>query len=39
MAQRLGLTKNATKWVLGAFIAGLLFVRMWQVTRWAREIL
>jgi hypothetical protein len=37
-AQRLGLTKNATKWVLGSFIAGLLFVRMWQVTRWVREI-
>ncbi|AFY69435.1 hypothetical protein Pse7367_1138 [Thalassoporum mexicanum PCC 7367] len=37
-AQRLGLAKNAAKWVLGAFIAGLLFVRMWQITGWVRDL-
>ncbi len=31
-----GLLKNSVKWCLGALIAGDLFIRIWQATRWAR---
>lgn len=30
------LIKNSVKWSLGALIAGDLFIRIWQATRWAR---
>lgn len=30
------LIKNSVKWCLGALIAGDLFIRIWQATRWAR---
>lgn len=35
--QRLVLFKNSAKWTLGALIASLLFLRIWQTTRWARR--
>jgi len=35
--QRLGLIKRATKWLLGASIAGVLYIRIWHETRWARQ--
>lgn len=34
--RNLGLLKNSVKWCLGALIAGDLFIRIWQATRWAR---
>lgn len=33
---RLGLFKNSLKWNLGALVAGVLFLRIWSFTRWAR---
>lgn len=33
----LGLLKNSVKWCIGALIAGDLFIRIWQATRWARS--
>ena len=33
----LGLLKNSVKWCVGALIAGDLFIRIWQATRWARN--
>lgn len=35
-AQRLALIKNAVKWALGALVTGVLFVRIWAGTDWAR---
>ena len=35
--RRLALIKNAVKWGLGCLIAGDLFIRVWQATRWARK--
>ncbi|HCF29492.1 MAG TPA: hypothetical protein DEV81_20335 [Cyanobacteria bacterium UBA11049] len=32
----LNLMKNTVKWCIGALIAGDLFIRIWQATRWAR---
>jgi hypothetical protein len=34
--QRLALFKNAIKWGLGALVTGVLFVRIWAGTAWAR---
>lgn len=34
--QRLGLFKNAIKWLLGALISSVLFFMMWRGTDWAR---
>jgi hypothetical protein len=36
-AQRLSLIKNAVKWGLGALISGILFIRIWAGTAWARR--
>lgn len=35
--RRLALVKNSVKWSLGSLIAGDLFIRIWQATRWARK--
>ncbi len=35
--RRLALIKNSVKWTLGSLIAGDLFIRVWQATRWARK--
>jgi len=34
--QRLGLLKNAVKWLLGALISSVLFFTIWRGTDWAR---
>ena len=34
--RRLALIKSSVKWCIGALIAGDLFIRIWQATRWAR---
>lgn len=34
---RLVLLKNSAKWNLGALVSGVLFIRIWQATRWARH--
>lgn len=34
--QKFNLLKNAGKWAIACVIAGVLFVMMWQTTRWAR---
>jgi hypothetical protein len=36
-AQRSSLIKNAVKWGLGALISGILFIRIWAGTAWARR--
>ena len=35
-SQRLGLLKNAVKWLLGALISSVLFFTIWRGTDWAR---
>ena len=35
-SQRLGLFKNALKWLLGALISSILFFTLWRGTDWAR---
>lgn len=35
--QRQALAKSAIKWFLGAIVSGILFIRLWQETRWARR--
>ena len=35
--QRLILMKRSAKWLLGAFLAGILYIRIWHETRWARR--
>ena len=35
-SQRLGLFKNALKWLLGALISSVLFFTLWRGTDWAR---
>ena len=35
-SQRLALYKNAVKWGLGALVTGVLFIRIWAGTAWAR---
>jgi len=35
-SQRLALFKNAVKWGLGALVTGVLFIRIWAGTAWAR---
>lgn len=35
--RRLALIKSSVKWSLGCLIAGDLFIRIWQATRWARK--
>jgi hypothetical protein len=35
--QKLALIKNAVKWGLGALVSGVLFVRIWAGTAWARQ--
>jgi hypothetical protein len=35
--QRLALIKNAVKWGLGALVTGVLFIRIWAGTAWARQ--
>lgn len=35
--QRLALFKNAIKWGLGAMVTGVLFIRIWAGTAWARQ--
>jgi hypothetical protein len=35
--QRTALIKNAVKWGLGALVSGVLFVRIWAGTAWARQ--
>jgi hypothetical protein len=35
--KRLGLFKSSLKWNLGSLISGVLFIRIWQASRWARE--
>jgi hypothetical protein len=35
-SQRLTLIKNAVKWALGALVSGVLFIRIWAGTDWAR---
>lgn len=35
--KRFGLLKSSLKWNLGALISGVLFIRIWQATHWARE--
>lgn len=34
--QRIGLFKNAVKWALGAMVTGVLFIKIWAGTSWAR---
>jgi hypothetical protein len=35
--QKLVLIKNAVKWALGALVTGVLFIRIWAGTSWARQ--
>lgn len=35
--RRLALLKNAAKWLLGSLVSGVLFIYMWNTTRWARR--
>jgi hypothetical protein len=35
--QRLALIKSAVKWGLGSLVSGVLFVRIWAGTAWARQ--
>ncbi len=35
--RRLALVKSSVKWSFGCLIAGDLFIRVWQATRWARK--
>jgi hypothetical protein len=35
--QKLALIKNAVKWGLGALVSGVLFIRIWAGTAWARQ--
>jgi hypothetical protein len=35
--QRQALAKSAIKWFLGATVSSILFIRLWQETRWARR--
>jgi hypothetical protein len=35
--QRTALLKNAVKWGLGALVTGVLFIRIWAGTAWARQ--
>ena len=35
--RRLALLKNSAKWFLGALISGVLFIYIWDITRWARR--
>jgi hypothetical protein len=37
-SQRLGLSKKAIKWVLGALISGFLLMGIWRNTRWVRQM-
>ena len=37
-SQRLELLKKSVKWNLGALVSGVLFMRIWQATRWARRM-
>jgi membrane protein implicated in regulation of membrane protease activity len=37
-SQRLGVTKKAIKWVLGALISGFLLIGIWRNTRWVRQM-
>lgn len=37
--KQLGLRKRSIKWSLGALVTGLVFIRIWQTTRWARQTL
>lgn len=34
--KHLALIKNLVKWILGALVAGVLFIYIWKLTRWAR---
>jgi hypothetical protein len=36
-SQKLALIKNAVKWGLGALVSGILFIRIWAGTAWARQ--
>lgn len=36
VSRRLVLLKNSAKWNLGALVSGVLFIRIWQLTRWTR---
>lgn len=36
--QRLILLKNSVKWALGSLVLGVLWIRIWQATRWARRL-
>ncbi len=36
-SQRLELLKRSVKWNLGALVSGVLFIRIWLATRWARH--
>jgi hypothetical protein len=36
-SQRMALIKSAVKWGLGALVTGVLFVRLWAGTAWARQ--
>jgi hypothetical protein len=35
--QKMVLLKNAIKWGLGALVSGVLFIRIWAATAWARQ--
>jgi hypothetical protein len=35
--QRLSLIKSAVKWALGAMVTGVLFIKIWAGTSWARQ--
>ncbi|MDJ1182590.1 HpsJ-like protein, cyanoexosortase A-associated [Roseofilum casamattae] len=37
MTQRLSLMKRSIKWLFGALLAGVLYIRIWKETRWARR--
>ena len=37
MDRRLTLLKNSVKWFLGSLISGVLFIYIWQITRWTRR--
>ena len=36
-SKRLGLWKSSVKWNLGALVSGVLFIKIWRGTRWARR--
>jgi len=36
-ARRNSLLKNVVKWLLGALVAGTLFIYIWKITAWARR--